>query len=172
MQNSRVTSYIWRMTVLAQEWHALHQHSRLGTAMRIMAYRTALPDRLMFVKKRPAFLRVALITGFIDRVLYQITTGPSMRVVAIRADHLAFPDGMAIKTVHLCALVGMAGKTDFRLRSLYQHRVLGYVYRMTCSTRQISRLVLAAAPVHTNSGLMTAQTRLVLFSDVGYRIIL
>ena len=51
--------------------------------MWIMAYRTALSDRLMFVKIRPAFLRVALITGFIDRVPDQITTGPPMRVVTI-----------------------------------------------------------------------------------------
>ena len=71
------------MTVMAQEGHTLYQHPGLRAAMRIMANRTALPDRLMLDKEWAALFRVALITGFIDRVLGQIAPGPAMRIVTI-----------------------------------------------------------------------------------------
>ena len=83
------------MTVLAQERHPLYQHPWLRAAVRVVANRTVLFDRLVLPQKRPAHLRMALVAGLVDRILDQVAPGTPMRVVAARTQDLTFLDGMS-----------------------------------------------------------------------------
>ena len=80
----------------AQEWRSDLQHTRLCRAVRIMTDCAVLLDRLVFPQERPAFLLVTLVTHLVNRVLCQVCRpGGAMWIMAIRTDHLAFPDGVA-----------------------------------------------------------------------------
>ena len=144
------------MTVLAKERHFLDQHAGLGAAMRVMAIRAIVPDRLVFPQIWAALFRMALVAGLVDRVLGQVTARPTVRVVAVRTHDLAFPDGMPGKTVHLRPLVGMAVKTDIGLCGLDQDRIFRQMNGMTVGTGNVRYFMLAAAPVHAQPGFMAA----------------
>ncbi len=58
--------------------------------MRIVAIPAVFPDGLMFPQIGAALFRMALITGFIDRVLDEIAAGTTVRVVTVRTQDLAF----------------------------------------------------------------------------------
>ena len=82
------------VTAQAQERRWLMQQIVGNRSMRLMANRAILGHRRMFVGKRPLFFRMAAVTDHVDRRLLQIALCLAMRIVAIRAKHLAFLDRM------------------------------------------------------------------------------
>lgn len=62
--------------------------------VRIVADRTIFRHGWMLVRERALFIGMALVTHHVDRGLLQVVLRLAMRIVAIRADHLAFLDRM------------------------------------------------------------------------------
>ena len=61
------------------EWRQLERNSFIEHPENIPVF----ADGLMFPQIRAALFRMALITGFIDRVLDQIAAGTTVRVVTV-----------------------------------------------------------------------------------------
>ncbi len=79
------------MAALTQEGAPHHQHGGLGGAVRVVAIPAVFPDGLMFPQIRATLFSMALITGFIDRVLDENAAWTSVWVVTVRTQYLAFP---------------------------------------------------------------------------------
>ena len=108
------------VTAQAQESRWLMQQIVGNRPMRLMANRTILGNRRMFVGKRPLFFRMAAVTDHVDRRLLQIALCLAMRIVAIRAKHLAFLDRMMRRHCVLGVNVAMALVAGERL--VHGHR--------------------------------------------------
>lgn len=91
-----------------------------------------------------------------------------MGVMAIRTDHLPFPDGVAGGAVDLCALFLVAQKTYFRLRDPVADFVMISMDLMTGGTRDIAVRMRTAHPVYSLPALMTGLTDLIpVFDGIG-----
>lgn len=102
------------MALLAEPWLTHTQHAWLVGAVRIVAIGAILTHRLVFPQERSAFFLMALVTGLVDGILGElIGTGRAVRIMAVGAGHLAFPDRVVRSFVDLCAFVLMTGKADF-----------------------------------------------------------
>lgn len=77
-----------------------------------------------------------------------------MRVVAIRTNHLAFPDGVAIRTVNQLAHLFMAIKANLRLRVAIAHFVLFGMNGVAGRAGDIAIRVRTARPMHALAALM------------------
>ena len=77
-----------------------------------------------------------------------------MRVVAIRTNHLAFPDGVAIRTVNQLAHFLMAIKANLRLRVAVAHLVLLGMNGVAGGAGNIAIRVRTARPMHALTALM------------------
>ena len=108
------------VTAQAQESRWLMQQIVGNRSMRLMANRAILGHRRMFVGKRPLFFRMAAVTDHVDRRLLQIALCLAMRIVAIRAKHLAFLDRMMRRHCVLGVNVAMALVAGERL--VHGHR--------------------------------------------------
>lgn len=78
-----------------------------------------------------------------------------MRVVAIRTNNLAFPDGVAIRTVNQLAHLLMAVKANLRLRVAVAHFVLVGMNGVAGRASDIAIRVGTARPMHALAALMT-----------------
>lgn len=83
------------MAALA-EHRLLHNQQRLmGGAVRVVAVETTLTDRRVLPQEGAALFAVTLITLVIDRVCRNEPLGlGAVRIMAVRANHLLFPQGM------------------------------------------------------------------------------
>ena len=77
-----------------------------------------------------------------------------MRVVAIRTNHLAFPDRVAIGTVNQLAHLLMAIKANLRLRVAVAHFVLLGMNGVARGASDIAIRVCTARPMHALAALM------------------
>jgi hypothetical protein len=136
------------MAFLAQVWRASFQQRRFGRTVRCMAVGAIVKHGAMLPQERAAFLGVAGVTGFVDRVLdQQFRTRRTVRIVAIGTDHLARIDRVRGNFVGIRTLLLMAGKTNLGLRSLVAHLVYRRVHLVAVIAGQLVALVLTTIPV-------------------------
>lgn len=77
-----------QVALLAQPWGSLRQQTIVAGAVRLVAGQAILPGGRMLPQERPAFIRVALVTGLIDRVAHECGfTTAAVWVVAVGATH-------------------------------------------------------------------------------------
>ena len=79
-----------------------------------------------------------------------------MRIVAIRADHLAFIDRVVRGHLRLGAPLLVAGVADLGLGAFVAHLVLRRVHLVAGGAIHIAALVRAAHPVHASGVLLVA----------------
>src|SRR3972149_5312565 len=145
------------MALLAQERAAYLQHAIFRSAVRIMTNRAILAHRRVLPQERTALFGVALIAGFVHRVLGQLRSGGrAVRIVAVGTDHLGFPYGMAGALETLRPLILMAGEADFCLGLLGQDRVIHADRVMAVDAGVASRGVRADMPIHPDGALGVA----------------
>lgn len=146
------------MTFLTKKGGTYSQQIGCCGSMRIMAKRTILLNRWMIANKRPAFFHVAGITGVIHTVLKHFTgASGAMRIMAIRANYLTFPDGVAGRPVNLCTLFFMTGKTDFCLKISIADFIPVCMNLMTGGTGDVAIRMCAAGPMHPLAAQMTVE---------------
>lgn len=116
-------------------------------------------NRWMFPEVRTALFRVACIAKFVDRSgLDELLLETAMLIMAVRAFHFTFLDGVVRLLGNLHAQIAMAGETQFGLRCLQVHPLSG-VNRMAVVTGHSGRFVFAHVPVSQCPGLgMTLET--------------
>ena len=85
-----------------------------------------------------------------------------MRIVAVRAGHLALANRMARRTVNLGALILVAGKAHLRLRQLVAYFVVRCVHLVAGGASRIPVGVSTALPVYALAPLMTGKAGLIL----------
>ena len=108
----------------------------------VVKHGTVLPQ------ERAAFLGVAGVTGFVDRVFdQQFGTSRAVRIVAIGTDHLAGIDRVRGNLVGVRTLLLMAGEAHLGLRPLVANLVDGRMHLVAVIAGQLVVLVLAAFPV-------------------------
>jgi hypothetical protein len=82
------------MAPQAEERHRLSQQIIGHRAVRIVTMRATLRNRRMLVHERPLLFCMALVAHAVYRIFFEVSFGLAVRVVAIGASHLAFPDRM------------------------------------------------------------------------------
>ena len=123
--------------------------------MRVVANGAIFLRGRMVINEWPALLHVAGETGVIDIVSHHVAgSGRTVRVVAIRTDHLAFTDGMTGRAVNQCAQVFVAVKTHFRLGDAVAYFVLLGMYLVAGRASRVAIGVQAAGPVHALATLV------------------
>ena len=99
----------------------------------------------MLMDEGSALFGVAGVAGVVDAVaLEQFRAGRAVRIMAIRADHLAFRHGVMRRTVHLGALLLVAGVADFGLGSALAYLVVVVVDLVAGAAGNIGSVMLAA----------------------------
>ncbi len=83
-----------RMTFLAKEGWARLEQASSGRAMRLMTDAAIFRHGLMVVHERSALLHVARVAGLVGAGLDELLRVVAVHVVARRAGHLAFDDGV------------------------------------------------------------------------------
>src|SRR6185503_7630787 len=117
------------VALLAEERRARLQQVVVHRAVRVVADRAVLLHRLVGAHERAALLRVAGVAGLVDAIAHQqLLAGGAVRVMAVGARDLAFPDRMAHRTVDLRALLLVAGGAHGRLRHAVAHLVVAGVH--------------------------------------------
>ena len=107
------------VALLAEPGHADFQQLRPGGAVRFVAAHAIFLHRRMFPQKRPAPLGVTLVTVFVDRAFGQhFRIGASVRIMAIGARDLPFPERHVRGALHLRAAQLMALEADLHGRLL------------------------------------------------------
>ena len=107
------------VTLQAEVRIVLDQELSIDRAMRTMAHDTAFAHRLMLEDVRTALGGMALEAGGVlaaERRAPARVRKPAMRVMALRAGHLAFRDGMMTGQAEVTAHLGVAVEADHLLR--------------------------------------------------------
>src|SRR3989338_4263464 len=102
-----------RVAAQAQVVVPHQQHGRMDRAVNLMAAAAPFPEGLMLEDERPALVLMALKAGLVDGL--NTGRGPrphvrGVRIVAVRAAHLAFHDRVVVGQTELGPLVEMAAK--------------------------------------------------------------
>ena len=114
-----------RVALLAEPWRTGLEQSGLHRTMRIVAVAAVFADRRVLPQERSAFVGVAGIAGLVDGVLdQQLGPARSMRIVAIRADHLCLHNRMMRGHVRLGSLLLVASEADEGLGGLRAHLIV------------------------------------------------
>lgn len=117
-----------RVTLLAQLRPGFVQQRRMIGAMYTVTKGAVFGDRLVFPQERSAFFGMAAVAVFINRELIQCCRPcRPMRIVAIAADNLVFPDRMSGYAECLCPNVLVAGVAHFGLGGALGH-IMALVY--------------------------------------------
>jgi len=154
------------MTLLAEEGRTLLKQIVIHRAVRVVADRAILGDRLMVAHERSAFLHVARVAGFDDAIARQhLFAGGAVRIVAVGADDLAFLDRMVGRAVDLRALLLVAREAHFRLGLLVADPIVLRVNLMAGGTRHVARGMKVGLPMDALAALMTVETGLIAFFD-------
>ena len=83
-------------------------------SMYAVAQAAVFTDRVMLPQERTADLRVTAVAIFVDAEFLQAgRSGGTVRIVAICADHIPFPDGVRRGTIDVSPDFVMAIHTDF-----------------------------------------------------------
>ena len=107
------------MTALAELGHPAVQEFVVVAAVGRVAIRAILFHRRMFPHKGASFFGVAPVAEFVDGVAFH-HLGPesAMMVVAVRAFHPSFPDGVMGLLVFLGSDCAVADVAEFGLKGL------------------------------------------------------
>ncbi len=92
------------------------QHLIIDRTMDLVARSAAFPKRQMLKHKRSALLFMAFKARLIHVRHRSGRPGPCIRamgIVAVRAGHMPFQNGMTVRKLKLCFLFHVAGKTHF-----------------------------------------------------------
>lgn len=108
------------MTTQAQESGWLPEQIVGHSAVRLVADRAVFSHRRMFVRKWPLLLSVTLVTNQVHCRFFEIVFGLPVRIVAIRAHHLAFFDRVMRRHRSFRVYLRVALVTGLRL--IYRHR--------------------------------------------------
>lgn len=139
-----------RMTLLAKQWRPVDQQIGIHRTMRLMAIQAVFLDRRMLPQERTPLRRMALVTGLVDRVLFQQhRTEGTVRIVAgatgqLRRGHRMMGELREISPYGLVAAV-----TYLRLGRSFQSRIVFGVDRMATDAGQSLALMNAAMPRHS-----------------------
>jgi len=85
------------MTTQTEKHRRLAEQIVGHRSVRLMANRAILGHRRMLIGKRALFVGVAPVADQVDRRLAEIALRLTVTVVAVRADHLPFLDGMVLR---------------------------------------------------------------------------
>lgn len=156
------------MTLLAQEWGAYFEQRWRSGAVRVVAKRAVLRDRLVVPQERAAVLHVACVASLVDAVFdHQLGAGGAMRVVAVCTNHFAFRYGVMTGLFKLGLLFFVTGHAGVRHFLACGGAVVGNVHLMAVSAVGVTTRVNAAVPVHQFAAFMAGHTGLV----VGNRVV-
>jgi len=158
-----------RVACVAQEWRPHLQHAFCSSAMRIMAVRAVLIDRLMVMYERTAFLHVAGIAGIDHAIaLHQFWAGRSMHIVAVRTRHLAFHDRVVRRLVDLGTLFLVAGEAELGLGAFVAYHIFCRVNLVAVGAPHVASLMCASLPVRALCILLvTLQARAIALVNWG-----
>lgn len=149
----------------------LQQGGMVGT-MGSVAIQAVVAGRRMLPEEGAALLGMAGIASLDHGVLGQeLRTGGAMGIVAIRADNLAFLDGMVGITERLGALFLVAGEAHFALVGFFPHLVMLGMDLVAGGTGNVGVGMLAAGPVHPVAALVAVQTGSVPLRDRRRRVL-
>jgi len=160
-----------RVASVTEERRPHLQHAFCSGAMRIVAYRAVIIDRLVVMHKRPAFLHVAGVAGLIHAIAFH-EFGPdrAVRVMAIGTTHIALRNRMMGRPLELRALFLVTGEANLRLGAFVAHLVVGSVDYVTGSTGDVFSLVRTSFPVRAVCILAVAgKTSRILHSCIAGR---
>ena len=114
------------VALLAEPRHAGFQELRPTRAMRVMATCAVFRNRRVLPQERTAAFRVALVAVLVDaRFGQQFRVRAPMRIVAIRACDLAFPERHVRRALNFGAAQLMALKANLRPRLLHELMIAG-----------------------------------------------
>ena len=92
------------VALLAEPGHADLQQLRACGTMRVMAVGAIFHHRRMLPQEGPAPFRMTLVAGLVDRAFdQQLGIGSSVRIMAIGASDLPFPERHVSRALHLSA---------------------------------------------------------------------
>ena len=154
-----------RVAGLAKLRCPAHQQGWLVRTVRQVACTAILARRWMLPEKRPLFLRMARIAGFIDGLFSQqriANPRPAVRIVAIPASDLMFPHRVRGQLEQVGPHLPMAIQAQIGLTHPGTDGVDGGVYSMTVGTGDIALFVGATRPTGTPIVGMTLQAEVVL----------
>ena len=136
--------------------------------MGVMAKRARFGDGRMLPQERPAFIRVAGVTGIVHIVFdQQEVTVAVVNIMAITAGHAAEAQRVPGRLVGIRTGPGMAGEAGFLLLDGIEHRIAVGMDGMAGNTAHIDTFVAAAEPTGPGMGLVAAQACPVLIRDRG-----
>lgn len=158
------------MALLAQEGRTDLEQVVDRRPMRVVADGAVL-SRLVLADERTAFFHVTSKARVGDAIaLHQLGAGRAMRSVAIRADNLAFQNGMMRWLVGQYTLLLVAGEADFGLGALVTYLVVSRMKLVTRSAGYVSCGMRAAGPVNELAAFVTTGADLVVPLDISGRL--
>ena len=147
------------MALLAQERRTGFQQWCNVRSVWAMAVGAIFRHRLVLPKKGAAFFCVAGVAGLSTRIfLQQLRTRRTVWVMAIRANHFPFADGVMRNFLAISALFFVASKANFSLCFLAQYWIGWTVNFVTVIASHTIVLVLCAVPMGTVSAFVASQT--------------
>lgn len=160
-----------RVTTLAKERGALHEHPRMVRSMWVVAGRAVFSDRRMFPQERTAFFRVAPEAGIVQVLPHklQFRCG-AVRAVTTRAGHFAFTQRMRIRFQRIASPECMTVIAFIGLRRCPQHSVIGSVTLMAAGTADLIVVMRASVPRESGIGFMTFKAHAVLRLNACRRV--
>jgi len=172
----RIRRSVYRLVTLVTEpGHAYFEEKVIDRAMRFVTIGTIIDNRRMLKKKWSTPLCMAGVTVFVNAVLLELRwVGASMRVMAVAAGNLPFPQRHVGRTQELGLSLQVTLAADFRFcpleekRRLFAH--LGELKsirrlfhdRVAINTGEATAGMGTCFPVGLHAALMTRQTGLVL----------
>jgi hypothetical protein len=151
------------VAALAQH-RLLHDQQRLmGGAVRVVAIEATFTDWRVLPQEGTALFAVALVTLVIDRVCRNEPLRlRAVRIMAVRANHLLFPQGMMRRLHDRRADLLMAPSAKLHLAWLRQQFGIAPVNLMAVNAGEFCLIVLAAVPQRHVSPGVASQTNGIL----------
>src|SRR4051794_5241920 len=151
------------------------QHVFGIAAVGVVTAQAIFPYRGMFEKERSPLFGMALVASVVDRVFLQHRFGgAAVRIVAVRAGHLAFAQRHVGRAEDLRATILVALEAGFHLNHGLQRGLARYLphHGMTFATGDASRFMRAAVPVSAVAALVATEADRVVLLDPARRVAL
>src|ERR1700680_2889124 len=148
------------VTIEAQPRTREFQRVFVDGAVSVVAYEAVLAHRLVLEQERAALLGGALVASIVDRIFLQQRLGEAaVRIMTVRADHLALAHGHMRRAKHLRAPVLVALEAGGRLERGFQLVLPRHCLHdgVAVGARHPLRLVRASGPIYSRAALVTAE---------------
>lgn len=130
------------MALVAERSIALQEHAWVDGAVRIVAHGAAFTQSLMLKHKRSTLGRMAAeadLIGVHQRGSTALLGAPLMRIMAIRAAHLAGKNRVRVRQIEFCANLQMALEAGLRLLARIQDRAISPAGGNVFASRTVAR---------------------------------